>query len=149
MPDFMNSIAAIDGCHEKVEQLKTTVQTIEEELDGIPTIKVALLGPSRHGKSTLLNALAACSILPMSDIKPCTASIVSLKRADEWGFEIHFISEKRLERERQRAVADAKDYLSRVANKMMGEEEPDDPRYLHSTLQRFIQLFEIDPDLLA
>ena len=147
MPDFINSIAAIGGAHEKVEQLKATVQSIEEELDGIPTIKVALLGPSRHGKSTLLNALAACSILPMSDIKPCTASIVSLKRADEWGFEIHFISQKRLERERRRAVADAKEYLSRIAKKMMGDEEPDDPRYLHSTLQRFIQLFEIDPDL--
>lgn len=147
LPNFVNSILAIDGATEKVDKLRATIQSIEQELDNVPAIKIALLGPSRHGKSTLLNALAACSVLPMSDIKPCTASIVSLRRADEWGFEIHFVSKRRLERERERAVADARAYLSRLASKSVVGEEPDDPRYLHSTLQRFIRLFSIDENL--
>ena len=146
-PEMVNSVAAIDGARERVAQLQSTVQSIEKELQGIPTIKVALLGPSRHGKSTLLNALAACSILPTSDIKPCTASIVSLKRGDEWGFDIRFVSKRRLDDERRRAVEDAKEYLDRVSKGMTGDEEPDDPTYLHTTLQRFIQLFEIDKGL--
>lgn len=146
-PDFTAAIDRIEGAKEKADRLKDAIQEIGEELEEVPTISVALLGPSRHGKSTLLNALAGCPILPMSDIKPCTASIVSMKRSDEWDFKIRFITEKRLLRERKQAVSDAKDYLRRVAKRMMGDEEPDDPRYLHTTLQRFIQLFNIQPDL--
>ncbi|WP_145277219.1 dynamin family protein [Planctomycetes bacterium SV_7m_r] len=146
-PEFVSSASKIDGAFEAIEQLKASIQNIGSELEKVPAISVAMLGPSRHGKSTLLNALAGCTMLPTSDVKPCTASIVSLKREDDWGFRIEFIKKERLERERARAVQDAVDYLKRSAKKMMGDEQPDDPHYLHSTLERFIQLFGIDSNL--
>ena len=144
---FRNAIQEIPNAAKRVAELKAVVDQIGIELAGVPTIKVALLGPSRHGKSTLLNAIAGCSILPMSDIKPCTASIVSLKRANDWGFEIRFISARQLQEERVHAVDEARNYLKRIADHSTVDEEPDDPRYLFSTLQRFIQLFQIDQNL--
>ena len=146
-PKFVKSASGIDGSFEAIEQLKTAIQVIKGELEKVPAISVALLGPSRHGKSTLLNALAGCTMLPTSDVKPCTASVVSLKCEEEWGFRIRFIKKERLERERARAVQDALDYLKRSSKKMMGDEQPDDPRYLHSTLERFIRLFDLDSNL--
>ncbi|QDV43405.1 Dynamin family protein [Stieleria neptunia] len=146
-PEFVSSASKIDGANEAIERLKWSLDEIDSELEKVPAISVAMLGPSRHGKSTLLNALAGCTMLPTSDVKPCTASIVSMKREDQWGFTIKFIEKERLEREREKAVQDALDYLKRTAKKMMGDEQPDDPHYLHSTLERFIQLFDINPNL--
>jgi hypothetical protein len=146
-PQFQTSIAGVGGAEEQVSRLMTRLGDLDRELTQVPTISVALLGPSRHGKSTLLNALAQCDILPMSDIKPCTASIVSLKRAEQWGFELKFIDQRRLLLERKQAVEDAYQYLDRVARRFESSESADDPQYIYSILQRFIQLLRIDPNL--
>jgi hypothetical protein len=146
-PKFQNCISGVVGATERVNHLKSRLESLDRELTEVPTINIALLGPSRHGKSSLLNALAQCDILPTSDIKPCTASIVSLRRREQWGFEIVFIDRRRLLTERKQAIADAYQYLERVNNRIELSESADDPQYIHSTLQRFIQLFGIDSAL--
>jgi Dynamin family len=146
-PTFLNYISGVAGATERVNHLKSRLESLDRELAAVPTINVALLGPSRHGKSSLLNALAQIDILPTSDIKPCTASIVSLRRSEQWGFEIVFIDRRRLLAERKQAIDDSYQYLERVNNRIELSESADDPQYIHSTLQRFIQLFAIDPRL--
>ncbi len=124
--------------------MEGTLRQVEDQLSRIPTISVVLLGPSRHGKSTLLNALAATSVLPTSDIKPCTAAIVRLEWNTQWGIEIQFISREQLIEEWTQAVADAEEYVRRLREKSLHGEEPDDPRYLQTTLERYIQLLRVE-----
>ncbi|QDU90915.1 Dynamin family protein [Pirellulimonas nuda] len=144
-PTFLESAERVEGAGAHIERFRSTIDSVLAELENEPAVRIALLGPSRHGKSTLLNALASASILPTSDIKPCTAAIVSLKHDGQWGFTIEFISERRLDRERRRAVEEARDYLHRLERGGGSEEEPDDPRFIHSTLERFVTILGIDP----
>lgn len=134
----------IPGCKAEVSRLRTLLRSIEAELDNVPPIKIAFLGPSRHGKSTLLNALAAQQLLPMSDTKPCTASILRLKWAQEWSVTVKFVSKDELVSDWQTAVKDAVDYVRRMKVSESTDEAPDDPKYILNTLQRFIQLFRLN-----
>ena len=136
----------IPGCSEEVAEFQDFLTEIDSQLDEVPSIDVAFLGPSRHGKSTLLNALAASSILPMSDIKPCTASIVSMVWAEEWSLKINFVHRKVLREEKKQALEDAEEYLERLRKQDLVGDEPDDPRYLNTLLQRFITLYQVDED---
>lgn len=143
----MRSAASdIPGCAEQATRLRNCLDEIEEHLAHVPAIEVAFIGPSRNGKSTLMNALANLSILPTSDTKPCTASISRLRWAEEWSMTVKFIDKDQFKNEWQDAVKDAEDFLKRQAANSDGDEPPDDPRYLHSTLQRFIKFFRLDPE---
>ena len=95
----------------------------------------------------MLNALASSFILPMSDVKPCTASIVSMQWSEEWSVKITFVSRERLDREKEQALADSEEYLDRIRKNNLGDEQPDDPRYLRTLLQRFITLYHVDANL--
>ena len=127
-------------------RLRDTLNQTHEALKSVPAIEVAFLGPSRHGKSTMLNALAGASVLPMSDVKPCTASIVSMQWSEEWSIDVKFIGRDELLQDWKQAVDDALEYLQRLRDRDLVGEEPDDPRYFQASLQRFIQLFKIDPE---
>ena len=130
----------------EVKRLIATLDRVETELGKVPSIEVAVLGPSRHGKSTLLNSLAGCSLLPMSDIKPCTAAVVTLCWETEWKFRLRFVTPRDLEEARQQALQDADEYLERFRRQDLQDEQPDDPRYLKSILQRFLTLYGINQD---
>ncbi len=145
-PNIIEAQREIPNCTDVVERLRKVMDEVDTELGAFPTIEVAFLGPSRHGKSTLLNALACCSILPMSDIKPCTASIVSLRWDAEWQMHLKFVTPRKLDREKQQAIQDADEYLARVREGNLEGEQPDDPRYLKSLLQRFLTLYGLDSD---
>jgi len=128
----------------ELTRFRGILDRLEAALQSVPAIEVAMLGPSRHGKSTLLNSLACADILPTSDVKPCTASVLSLQRADEWSVKVSFIDKDRLISEWREAVDDAEDYLEQRA--AQSADEPDDPRYLQNALQRFLQLFKIESE---
>jgi hypothetical protein len=130
----------------EISGLQETLDEIRAALKTVPAIEVAFLGPSRHGKSTMLNALARATVLPMSDVKPCTASIVSMRASEDWSIRVKFIGRDELLSDWKEAVQDAEEYLQRLRNRDLEGEEPDDPRYFQSSLQRFIQLFKIDPE---
>ena len=134
----------VPGCDEEVSRLQRLVTEIEERLENVPAIEIAFLGPSRHGKSTLLNALAAQSLLPTSDTRPCTASILRLKWAADWAVTVSFVEKDELVSDWKTAVVEADDYLKRLDSKNVDGESADDPKYLLNTLQRFIQLFRLN-----
>ena len=141
----------IPGCEAEVQRMSSQLEELRASLGSVPPIEIVVLGPSRHGKSTLLNALAGESILPTSDIKPCTASIVSLKYDPAWSVRVKFVTADSLKHDWRTAVNDAKEHLQRLsassADKGSADDEaPDDPKYLHSVLQRYLQLFQIDPN---
>lgn len=144
---FVEAARRIDGAEPLVRSTRESIEEALQELEKRPAVQIALLGPSRHGKSTLINALSASSLLPTSDIRPCTAAIMTLRYDTEWGFEINFVKERRLEAERRLALADARDYLQRCGSRFNREEAADDPRYLQTSLERFIDLLGIDAGL--
>lgn len=135
---------AIPESRQVLSKIHKTIESVQERLEDVPPIEIALLGPSRHGKSTLLNALAGCEILPTSDVKPCTAAIVRLRRADEWSMKLKFVSKEDLRNDWKNAVRDAEDYLKRMEAK--DTDCPDDPRYLMNILQRYIEFFNLNPE---
>jgi hypothetical protein len=133
-------------CAEAIQRIEGKLSEFENRLDDIPPIDVVVLGPSRHGKSTLLNSLVQTELLPTSDVKPCTASILTLNYAEEWTVHLKFVNREHLLSDWREAVRDAQEALSLQSG---GEDEvtTDEPRFIKSVLQRFIQLFRIDPDL--
>ncbi len=139
--EIANAAKRFPGSAQMLVSLENTLTRIQAELLDIPQVNVALVGRSRHGKSTLINSLAGEDILQTSSTRPCSATIVKLAYATEWSIEIHFVSQAELKRDWKNAVRDAKEFLS-------GEnEQPDNPRYLQETLERFIELFKIDKHL--
>jgi 5-methylcytosine-specific restriction endonuclease McrA/GTPase SAR1 family protein len=144
-PDIKAAEAKIPGCRGEILRLRAVLKELECKLDLTPEIQIVFLGPSRHGKSTLLNALARQSLLPTSDVKPCTASILRLKWAPDWFCKLSFVRRSELLSDRATAVEEIEDYLKRAKAHYSEEELPDDPKYVLNTLQRFIHLFGIDP----
>ncbi len=136
--------AKIPGCNGEILRLRAILKELESKLDSVPEIKIVFLGPSRHGKSTLLNALAQTSLLPTSDTKPCTASIVTLRFAEEWKYLLTFVSKRKLLTERDIAVNDVEDYLNRLRSESSEQVDTDDSSFVRNTLQRFIHLFKLD-----
>ena len=129
------------GSAHVLSNLETVLGNIENQLVEIPQVDIALVGRSRHGKSTLINSIAGAEILRTSAIRPCSATIVKLVHDSEWSIEIQFVTKSDLKSDWKNAVADARDFLA--GNK----EQPDNPRYLQETLERFIELFKIDKHL--
>ena len=138
---------AFTECQEAITRLSKSIGAIESKLELVPPIDVAVLGPSRHGKSTLLNALVACDLLPTSDIKPCTASILKMTWAPEWTVKVKFVPKDQLVNDWRLAVEDAEDELSQQQSRSPDGQINEDPRFVRNVLQRFVQLFRVDPDL--
>jgi GTPase Era involved in 16S rRNA processing len=143
--------AAIDAypeCAAAVKRILDRLDAIEGSLQVVPPIDVVVLGPSRHGKSTLLNSLVQTALLPTSDTKPCTASILSMTWAPQWSIKIKFVDRDQLIQDWSQAVKDAAEAI----HNQSGDAEDItlvEPRYVKSVLQRFVQLFRLDPDLPA
>jgi hypothetical protein len=50
-----------------------------EDVRKKPQVPIALVGSTGSGKSTLLNALLGAEVLPVSNMKPCTAVVTSVR----------------------------------------------------------------------
>lgn len=124
-PDIKAAEAKIPGCRGEILRLRAVLKELECKLDITPEIQIVFLGPSRHGKSTLLNALARQSLLPTSDVKPCTASILRLKWAPDWFCKLSFVRRSELLSDRTTAVEEIEDYLKRAKAHYCEEELPD------------------------
>ncbi len=126
----------------RVADLDNACSEVEQALQEEPLVDVALVGRSRHGKSTLINSLAGEEILETSAVRPCSAAIVKLLYSDAWSVEITFVTKDALREDRQNAVKDAAGCLDGQA-----ELSADESKYFKDTLERFIELFGIDKDL--
>jgi len=84
------------GSAHVLSNLETVLGNIENQLVEIPQVDIALVGRSRHGKSTLINSIAGAEILRTSAIRPCSATIVKLVHDSEWSIEIQFVTKSDL-----------------------------------------------------
>ncbi|MDA7932948.1 dynamin family protein, partial [Mariniblastus sp.] len=139
------AVGEFPECADAQRQLADTLNAIERKLEDIPPIDIAVLGPSRHGKSTLLNSLAAQDLLPTSDVKPCTASILKMTWSEDWSVRIKFVELEQLKRDWGEAVKDARIEMEERQN--AGSENNADPSFIRNTLRRFLTLFKIDDQL--
>lgn len=142
----VRAAAEFPECEAAIKRLRITLGGIEEKLSKLPTIDVAVLGPSRHGKSTLLNSLVANDLLPTSDVKPCTASVLKMAWSPQWSVRVKFVSYDQLNNDWRQALQDANDELN---HQREGDQSQvnEDTRFVRNVLQRFIQLFRVNPDL--
>lgn len=53
--------------------------TLLDDVRKKPQVPIALVGSTGSGKSTLLNALLGVEVLPVSNMKPCTAVVTSVR----------------------------------------------------------------------
>lgn len=100
MPDLKSFFERLDGV-EKIVKLHLEPQAPPELVKGLsarlhelksasanpPEIPIALIGPARVGKSTLINSLLGTRILTEDDLRFCTAAITVLRFHDESNYE--------------------------------------------------------------
>ena len=72
----------------EVDELSRYIDFVSEELESPPPVTIALLGSTGAGKSTLINRIVGCDVLPNSGSKVCTAGITRLKYLDSESFKI-------------------------------------------------------------
>src|SRR5205085_7637893 len=84
---------------------------IREESMQRPEVSIALVGGTGAGKSTLLNALLGARILPVSNMRACTAAISEVTYADEdrYTADIEFLSRDEWQHETDLLRADIAD----------------------------------------
>lgn len=88
-----------------------------------PQVSISLVGGTGAGKSTLLNALLDARILPVSNMRACTAAIseVGYREGHRYEAEIHFVSRDVWQREIEQLWAD----LADARHGDNGEADPD------------------------
>ncbi len=69
------------------ERLSARLDELKSASDNPPEIPIALIGPARVGKSTLINSLLGARILTEDDLRFCTAAITVLRYRDKSDYE--------------------------------------------------------------
>ena len=84
---------------------------IVEEREQRPQVEISLMGGTGAGKSTLVNALLEARILPVSNMRACTAAISEVAYADdgEYRATIEFVSRESWHEEIELLLADIRD----------------------------------------
>ncbi len=90
---------------------ESTFDRIINECAERPQVSISLVGGTGAGKSTLLNALLDARILPVSNMRACTAAIseVGYREGDRYEADIQFISREEWQREIEQLWADVAD----------------------------------------
>jgi energy-coupling factor transporter ATP-binding protein EcfA2 len=80
------------------------LSTLLEDVRNKPQVPIALVGSTGSGKSTLLNALLGVEVLPVSNMKPCTAVVTSVRFSPAATFQakVTFLSRQAWEDELQK-----------------------------------------------
>jgi energy-coupling factor transporter ATP-binding protein EcfA2 len=79
-----------------LSDLDNQLAALREELDRNPDVTISLIGGTGAGKSTLLNALVGARLLPVSNMKACTAAVseVSWSEGEEYRATVEFVPRK-------------------------------------------------------
>lgn len=88
------------------------VASISAELSREPEVVISLLGDSGAGKSTLVNALIQHPILPVSNMRACTAAIAEVSYSDKGHFraEVDFLPRENWEHEKKALLLDIEEF---------------------------------------
>ncbi len=96
-----------------LDKWKPHIKKINEESQKAPEVIISLVGGTGAGKSTLLNALLDSRLLPVSNMRACTAAIteVSYSQDKKYHAEIEFMPREEWQNEMQLLKDDLKDFL--------------------------------------
>ena len=94
-------------------------QEIYKQSNQQPEVEISLVGGTGAGKSTLLNALIGERVLPISNMKACTAAISEVGYcSDSYKAKVEFLSRDEWEKEVSLLRADISDSLKTVINSL-------------------------------
>lgn len=67
---------------------RTEIARIREDLDRPTTARIALVGTTGAGKSSLLNAVLGAEVLPVGVMEPCTSFVTTVGRSKHSGYAV-------------------------------------------------------------
>ena len=90
---------------------RNRLEKIYQECNTTPEVEISLVGGTGAGKSTLVNALLDARLLPVSNMKACTAAISEVRFFEDKRYlaRVEFISREEWQHEVELLIADMED----------------------------------------
>ncbi len=130
---FLGKLGPAFEKFERWEHWKQQLKGIAADAPNRPEVAISLVGGTGAGKSTLVNALLEARVLPVGNMKACTAAISEISYSDgpSYSADIEFVPRSAWEQEVQALIGDLRDATERDAP----DDEPRtaEPAYVAST----------------
>jgi len=120
------------------DKWRPLVRKIQEESSKKPEVVISLVGGTGAGKSTLLNAILNVRLLPVSNMRACTAAIteVSYSQDGKYHAVIDFMTRQDWQKEINALKEDLKDYIEVQSHRAENSDTPLDEVNLISRVAR-------------
>jgi hypothetical protein len=138
LPRLSSLLEESDQGRDVAERFRQALSEVEKLLTDPPAYQLALLGTTRAGKSTLVNALLGIDLLPTSYTKPCTSGVIVCAHSDSPSLTIEYESLEAIDKARRQALVEAERL----------EQENSSPE-AKKALERFRVLMDLPGDLTA
>lgn len=124
------SISGITTIKEKWTDWESNLKNLCDEIKKKPKVAISFVGSARCGKSSLINALLGCRVLPVGTARPYTSSICHVSKSTEIIYKavVKFVSKESWEKEIKNLIQDINDN-----NNIEGK---------NSFIQNFISIFK-------
>jgi predicted GTPase len=121
-----------------LEKWEPHLKKIDTESQQRPEVVISLVGGTGAGKSTLLNALLDARILPVSNMRACTAAITEVAYSPDGRYHaiIEFMARNEWQKEIDVLKDDLRDFLEMQAAKPGSSEGPSDEAHSISRVAR-------------
>jgi energy-coupling factor transporter ATP-binding protein EcfA2 len=88
-----NTAEQAPGLKDLLDGFERQLADLRGQLDRSPEVSISLIGGTGAGKSTLLNALVGARLLPVSNMRACTAAVSEVAWSEDGSFkaEVEFV----------------------------------------------------------